>query len=267
MKTGHTPSRSQEEYWISCTIPWFTLADVWQLRDDKQKYLSTTKEKISELGLANSAAELLPSGTVVYSRTASIGYSGIMPLPMATTQDFWNWICGPSLLPEYLLYFFRTVRHEFDRLVSGSTHKTIYQSDAASLKVCIPPISEQQSIAAFLDRETSRIDRLLEKKRELIERLKEKRTAIISRTVTRGLPTAVARAAGLPKNSPLKPSGIDWLGDIPEHWEIRKFSREVAIAEGQINPEKEPYASMLLIGPEHVESGTGRLLQRATAVD
>ena len=78
-----------------------------------------------------------------------------------------------------------------------------------------PSLPEQRAIAAFLDRETGRMDRLVAKKRELIERLKEKRTALISRTVTRGLPPAAARAAGLPANPTLKPSGLDWLGDIP----------------------------------------------------
>ena len=81
--------------------------------------------------------------------------------------------------------------------------------------------AEQRAIAAFLDRETGRVDRLVAKKRELIERLKEKRSALISRTVTRGLPPAAARAAGLPENPPLKPSGLDWLGDIPAHWEVK----------------------------------------------
>lgn len=83
-----------------------------------------------------------------------------------------------------------------------------------------PTPEDQRDIAAFLDRETGRVDRLVAKKRELIERLKEKRTALISRTVTRGLPPAAARAAGLPENPPLKPSALDWLGDIPKHWDV-----------------------------------------------
>ena len=87
MKTGHTPTATEAAYWDDCTIPWFTLADVWQLRDGTRWYLEETSENISELGLANSAAELLPAGTVVFSRTASIGFSGIMPQPMATSQD------------------------------------------------------------------------------------------------------------------------------------------------------------------------------------
>ena len=97
MKTGHTPSRSKPEYWVDCTIPWFTLADVWQLREGRRTYLGDTTNLISEVGLANSAAELLPAGTVVLSRTASVGFSGIMPVEMATSQDFWNWIPGDRL--------------------------------------------------------------------------------------------------------------------------------------------------------------------------
>jgi type I restriction enzyme S subunit len=84
---------------------------------------------------------------------------------------------------------------------------------------CVPPQSEQAGIANFLDVEAAKLDRLISKKRELIEKLKEKRTALISRTVTLGLPPEPARAAGLNPNPKLKPSSIEWLGDIPEHWE------------------------------------------------
>ena len=175
------------------------------------------------------------------------------------------------LAPEFLLRFMRCQagRFEFERDASGSSAsmQNIGQQSVRNLWIPLPPLIEQTNITAFLDRETGRVDRLVAKKRELIERLKEKRTALISRTVTRGLPAEAAAKAGLPANPPIKPSGLDWLGDIPTHWAVRKFSREVAIAEGQVDPEKEPYASMLLIGPEHVESGTGRLLQRATAAD
>lgn len=99
-----------------------------------------------------------------------------------------------------------------------------------------PDPGEQRAIAAFLDRETGRVDRLVAKKRELIERLKEKRSALISRTVTRGLPAEAAAMAGLPANPPLKPSGIEWIGDIPKHWDVVAYKRvctrvDVGIAE------------------------------------
>ena len=94
------------------------------------------------------------------------------------------------------------------------------RSAIGTLPIPLPGDDEQRAIADFLDRETAKIDTLVAKKRTLIERLKEKRTALISRTVTRGLPPDAARAAGLDPHPKLKPSGIDWLGDVPEHWEV-----------------------------------------------
>ncbi len=91
----------------------------------------------------------------------------------------------------------------------------------------LPPLSEQRAIADFLDEETTKLDMLVAKKQELIEKLKAKRTVLISRTVTRGLPPDAARAAGLNPNPKLKPSGIEWLGDIPEHWQVLPFTKYV----------------------------------------
>ena len=95
---------------------------------------------------------------------------------------------------------------------------------AYAKRLPIPPLDEQRAIAAFLDRETQRIDALVEKKRRLIERLQEYRTALITRTVARGLPPEAARAAGLDPSPRMKPSGVEWLGDVPEHWEVTRIS-------------------------------------------
>ncbi|OBH03505.1 hypothetical protein A5695_10280 [Mycobacterium sp. E1747] len=184
MKTGHTPSRSVAEYWVDCDIPWFTLADVWQLRDSTRTYLGESSSMISKLGLENSAAELLPAGTVVLSRTASVGFTGIMPTAMATSQDYWNWVCGPRLLPEYLVYVFRAMRNEFQALMIGSTHKTIYQPVAAAIRIPVPPLDEQRRIAAHLDEQTSKIDTLIAETRKFIELARERRSALINAAVT-----------------------------------------------------------------------------------
>lgn len=183
MKTGHTPSRSRPDYWDDCTIPWFALTDVWQLRDGRW-HLEETAEKISEIGLANSAAELLPTGTVVFSRTASVGYSGIMPRPMATTQDFWNWVCGPALTPNYLLLLFRSMTQKFEESTSGSTHKTIYRGIAASLRICVAPIFEQKDIADFVFEQCTEIDALAKRLRSSIGYLSEYRAALVTAAVT-----------------------------------------------------------------------------------
>ncbi len=212
LRSGHTPSRQHPEYWQNCTIPWFGLADVWQIRDGQTEYVTDTAEKISELGLANSAARLLPKGTVMLSRTASVGFSAIMGVDMATTQDFVNWVCGVSLRPEYLLYVFRSMQHELARLTMGSTHQTIYMPDVGRFSTPIPPIPEQDRIVEFIREHAKKIDSLVEKKERLIELLQEKRSALITRAVTKGLDRNVA----------MKDSGVEWLGEIPANWQVRR---------------------------------------------
>src|SRR5690606_16586010 len=123
------------------------------------------------------------------------------------------------------------------------------------LYAAIPPKKEQTQIARFLDHETARIDALIEEQQRLIELLKEKRQAVISHAVTKGLDPTV----------PMKDSGVEWLGEVPAHWDVLNFNLLVYIAEGQVNPRVQPYSEMLLIAPNHVESGTGRLIHTETA--
>lgn len=106
----------------------------------------------------------------------------------------------------------------------GVSYPAVNASEISTIPIPLPSSIEQNSIADFLDNETEKIDALVAKKRQLIEKLKEKRTALISRTVTRGLPPEAARAAGLNPNPKFKPSGIEWLGDVPAHWEIWKLA-------------------------------------------
>lgn len=95
----------------------------------------------------------------------------------------------------------------------GVSYPAINASQLVDIEVPLPPPDTQKRIAAFLDEKTAQIDALIEKKQALLERLAEKRQAIITQAVTKGLnPLA-----------PMKPSGIDWLGDIPAHWEVKRL--------------------------------------------
>lgn len=202
LESGHTPSRQHPEWWIpdECTIPWVSLADVWKLRDGVTEYISDTTEKISEAGLANSSARLLPAKTVILSRTASVGFSAIISVPMATTQDFVNWICGPSVLPEYLLYVLRAMKPEFARLTQGSVHRTIYMPDVARLVMPVPSLGEQQRIVTHVRSELRRLDAISQRVQAMIEKLREYRQALITAAVTGQLDvTSGAAATSAPK--------------------------------------------------------------------
>lgn len=186
LESGHTPSRYHPEYWVpeECVIPWFSLADVWQIRDHRCEYLKETSEKVSVVGLANSSARLLPAGTVVLSRTASVGFSGIMLVPMATTQDFVNWVCSPKVNPDFLLYVFRGMTQEFERLRMGSTHQTIYMPDVRSFSMPLPTVNEQTEIIEYIRQRTNRFNQMSDYVKCQIEKLQEYRRSLITAAVT-----------------------------------------------------------------------------------
>lgn len=183
--SGHTPSREHPEWWIDCTIPWITTGEVWQIRDDRIEYLSETREMISQLGMANSSAELHPAGTVVLSRTASAGFSAIMATDMATSQDYVTWTCGPGLRPRFLLLCLRAMRQDLlGRLAMGSTHQTIYVPDIQSIRVPLPPLEEQDQLVKWTWQRLRRIDAATDAIRRQIELLAERRQALITAAVT-----------------------------------------------------------------------------------
>jgi len=184
LESGHTPSRSKPEYWVGCNVPWFTLADVWQVRSGEQKYVSETSEKVSQLGLENSSARLLPAGSVFLSRTASVGFPGIMAVDMATSQDFAVWTCTSELFNEYLYYILLGMKPDFDRLMMGSTHKTIYMPDIEAIRIARPPLDEQRGIVSALGGQLGRFKIVIDKTERSIELLKERRSALITAAVT-----------------------------------------------------------------------------------
>ena len=123
------------------------------------------------------------------------------------------------LLPEFLCYFLtcEAAREPIELGATGASPsmKNIAQSVILELWFTAPEVTEQRTIASFLDSETSKIDSLVSEQRRLIELLREKRQAVISHAVTKGLNP----------NAPMKPSGIQWLGDVPQHWEVGPLKR------------------------------------------
>jgi type I restriction enzyme S subunit len=182
--SGHTPSRSHPEWWIDTTIPWITTGEVAQLRSDDTEYIQDTREKISEVGMMNSAATLHPKDTVVLCRTASAGYSGLMGRAMATSQDFATWTCGPELRPRFLLLCLRAMRRDLlGRLAMGSTHKTIYMPDIESIKVPLPPLSDQDALVDAAYERHGTLKAARDQITHQIALLEERRLALISAAV------------------------------------------------------------------------------------
>ncbi len=182
MESGHTPDKKVASYWENCEIPWVSLNDTKFLKDND--YISDTAYFVNELGIANSSARLLPPRAVVFSRDATIGRCAITTREMAVSQHFIAWICGDSIVPEYLLFRLRSMTQELDRLTTGATLKTIGMPDVKTLATPVPPLDEQQSIVEWISRQTEQLDGLLAEAARAIELLQERRTALISAAVT-----------------------------------------------------------------------------------
>lgn len=146
LESGHTPSRRHPEYWDG-GVPWIGIKDAV---DHHGRVIEDTYQHVSQLGLDNSSARLLPARTVCLSRTASVGYVVVLGRPMATSQDFVNWVCGPDLEPNYLKYVLLAERDSLLRFASGTTHQTIYYPEAKAFHALLPPIDEQRAIARVL---------------------------------------------------------------------------------------------------------------------
>jgi type I restriction enzyme S subunit len=170
LESGHTPSRYHPEWWGG-DVPWIALPDIRSL-DGKVAY--ETSEYTNEAGIANSSARVLPAGTVVLSRTASVGFVTVMGREMATSQDFVDWICGPDMNPHFLAYVLRASRDFIRSLSSGAIHQTVYVPTVKRFEVCLPSRAEQESIVKVLSNQltvTGRARKAIEEELDTINKL------------------------------------------------------------------------------------------------
>jgi type I restriction enzyme S subunit len=166
---------------------------------------------------------LLKDGDFVFARTGGAGTFGLIK-NINVNIVFASYLIRFRFKKEvdgnFLRYQFLSVNfaHSIIKNIHGGVNHNVHAEDIKDQFLYLPPITEQQSIGAFLDSETGRIGTLVAKKERLIELLREKRLALIFHAVTKGIDPSVK----------LKPSGVEWLGDVPEHWEIVPFKKYVA---------------------------------------
>ena len=177
-RSGHTPSKSYPEYWNG-GVKWISLTDSYRL--DKG-YIYRTDKEISLEGIENSSAELHPAETVVLSRDAGIGKSGVMAEAMAVSQHFIAWRCdNKKKLNSWFLYnWLQLNKAEFERQAVGSTIKTIGLPYFKKLKIAVPPYSEQQKIAQIL----STWDKTIATTEQLLANSQQQKKALMQQLLT-----------------------------------------------------------------------------------
>ena len=211
---GGTPSKINLDYWDG-EVPWASAKDL------KSESLSDTEDHITQHAIDDGAASLVAAESLLIVVRGMIlvhTFPVVKALvPMAINQDLKAVLPTAKLRVNFLAWLLRGSAQETIRRIDEAGHGTKALRIEAWTSMClpVPPLAEQTLIADFLDEETAKIDALVAEQRRLIELLKEKRQAVISHAVTKGLNP----------RTPMKPSGIEWIGNVPQHWDYAVLTR------------------------------------------
>ncbi len=216
---GSTPKSGEPDYWDG-DINWITPEDLGKL---SAKEILSSRRKITEEGFRSCGVTLTKPGGIVVSTRAPIGHVAITMEAACVNQGCR--ILEPQMgYADYWYYSTFAAAEILRSKGQGTTFMELPRNALAAIKFPMPPEEEQKSIARFLDYKTAQIDALIAKKEALLEKLTEKRTALISNAVTRGLNP----------QAKMKDSDVEWLGEVPKHWEIMpiKFALDMPITDG-----------------------------------
>lgn len=176
---GATPKSENEAYWDG-DIAWITPADY----KTEQKYVSFGRRNLSEQGYHACSTVLLPKGSIVFSKRAPIGLVAITERELCTNQGCLGCVPIRDVSNVFMYYLLSVYTEQFELYGSGTTFKEISANNFANFKLMLPPLSEQQAIASYLDAKTSQIDSLISLKQQKIDELKDYKKSIIYEYVT-----------------------------------------------------------------------------------
>lgn len=240
--SGGTPSKNKPEYWNDGTIPWLNSGEV------NQGDIREASEYITEEALSDSSAKWIPEKSLVMALAGQGKTKGMVAqVQFRTTcnQSLGVIVPNKKIDNRFLMYWLRKNYQNIRNLGGGDKRDGINLEMIGSIKTPITTPEEQTAIANYLDRKTTEIDELIADKKRLLELYEEEKTAIINQAVTKGINP----------NVPMKDSGIEWLGEIPEHWEVKRFKYYFNLITEKVEE------NLPKIGLENIESKSGEFIQ------
>jgi type I restriction enzyme S subunit len=207
IQTGNTPSKSNQSVFYSDDngLLWIKAEDL-----GRDISIKTTSEYLTELGMAE--GRIFPPHTVYVCCIASVGKVGYSDVEASCNQQINGLIFNELVIWKYGYYFTLAQENEYFLNASGNVMKIINTEKQSMLMCPIPSTDEQRKIVEFLDKKCSHIDTVIEKTKASIEEYKKLKQAVITQAVTKGVRG----------ERPMKDSGIEWIGEIPEEWDVRR---------------------------------------------
>lgn len=215
--SGTTPKSSNSKYYDNGTYYWINTGDL------NNGVVSSSKQQISDFALKDyPTLRFYPKGTIIEAMYgATIGKVGMLGMDATVNQACCAMVIDRNkAIPNFVLYYLVYYKPQLIKESFGGTQPNVNQFKVSNIVICIPPLETQQKIITYLDTKLSEIDHqvsLLTSKRDAYLRLKK---SIINHAVTRGLD----------QNVKMKDSGIEWIGEVPEHWEVKRMKDICALS-------------------------------------
>lgn len=243
---GATPKSSDSEFWDG-EIVWVTPADYTTV----QKYISQGRKNITHDGFESCSTEMIPTGSLIFSKRAPIGLVAINTVDMCTNQGCLSCVPVEENDVEYFYYAFSCFTEQFELYGSGTTFKEISADTFVNFPIPHPEPRIQRHISEYLRGKCAEIDALIAAKEKTNALLKERRQSIIYEAVTKGLNP----------DAPMKDSGIEWIGQIPEHWSVGKtiYGLEMPITDGPHETPQLYSDGVPFVSAEAVSCGNGKI--------
>ncbi len=217
---GGTPDKDNLRYWENGTIPWIASGEV------NQGIVTKPTTNITEMGFKNSSARWIPKDSLVVALAGQGKTKGMVAyLDIDTTGNQSLSAVIPNkkkISSKYLYYLIKVAYKELRGSAGEGQRDGLNLEKLGILNVVYPPKNEQLQIVEYIETQTTKIDKAISQKEKLIELLKERKQIVINDAVTKGLD----------KNVEFKNSGVEWIGEIPKHWEVRRLASIGSFSKG-----------------------------------
>nr|WP_249208504.1 restriction endonuclease subunit S [Gluconobacter albidus] len=225
---GATPASGTAHFWDG-EISWVGPADLGKL---SSRVVSRGERNLTESGYKNCGTTFVPAGTIILSARAPIGHVAVAANRLCFNQGCKGLVPNSDIFGEFAYWLILALKPKLEAAGQGTTFVELSRSKLKDVTFLLPPLPEQRAIAAFLDRKCAAIDEAVRIKEEQIRLLAERRQILIQEAVTRGLNP----------DAPMKDSGIDWIGQIPAHWEVKRLKHLSEIFRGKFThrPRNDP---------------------------
>lgn len=204
--SGGTPSVSNNDFYcVEGGTPFVSISDMSTV-----DYVLSTQKRLTDSGLKDKNLKILPIGTILYSIYATVGAVSELKIEAAISQAMLALQVNSKVDKSFYKYNLAAMKDYIFSNANGNTQFNLNAEKVKNFYFVLPNVATQRRIANYLDHKCSQIDTIIARQQEVIEKLKAYKLSVITEAVTKGLNPDV----------PMKDSGVEWIGEIPEHWKM-----------------------------------------------